>query len=157
MARIVVESKENGPYLVIVDGKPLASICRCGLSSSKPLCDGTHERSGLNAPASTKIEAESPVTSASTIKQKLPITEATVTKGGCPVDAGLATKSRLPFSLPSVVRAEPPAKEATADGELVRTTGVSVETRNVCESCGHVNPEWVRHYCVRCAARLRTA
>ena len=60
MARIVVEYQENGPYLVIVDGKPLASICRCGLSSTKPLCDGAHERSGFTAPG-TQLRKPEPL------------------------------------------------------------------------------------------------
>lgn len=107
MTRIVVKCQENGPYLVFVDGKPLASLCRCGLSSSKPLCDGTHERTGFTAP-------------------------------GVPV-----------------MKSEHPVLAVTPPRELDRTTASPVETRGVCRTCGHVNPEWVRNYCVRCAAKLK--
>jgi CDGSH-type Zn-finger protein len=49
----------NGPYLVTgvklrrEDGSPLpvadrTALCRCGGSSTKPLCDGTHRRNGFS-------------------------------------------------------------------------------------------------------------
>jgi hypothetical protein len=41
-----------------------------------------------------------------------------------------------------------------AIGKLEKATARPVETRNVCKTCGHVNPEWIRNYCVRCAAKL---
>lgn len=28
-------------------GKPTISLCRCGLSSNRPFCDGTHRQQGL--------------------------------------------------------------------------------------------------------------
>ena len=42
----------NGPLTVtLVDGSSVekengATFCRCGLSSNKPFCDGTHKREG---------------------------------------------------------------------------------------------------------------
>lgn len=58
MNRIVVQSQENGPYLVIVGGKPLVSLCRCGLSGTKPLCDRTHERVGRTDPSASVMKSE---------------------------------------------------------------------------------------------------
>jgi hypothetical protein len=40
--------------------------------------------------------------------------------------------------------------------ELDRTIVGSAETRRVCRICGHVNPDWIRYCCVRCAAELKT-
>ncbi len=56
--------RENGPYLIrgpvrVVDAdgnefelpthKPLVALCRCGGSTTKPFCDGTHSRVGFAA------------------------------------------------------------------------------------------------------------
>ena len=45
----LVRVRENGPYAFLadleIDGKPAgtrATLCRCGQSSNKPFCDGTH-------------------------------------------------------------------------------------------------------------------
>lgn len=58
---VVIHVKENGPYLVrgaarLVDadgneydlsGRRSLSLCRCGGSTTKPFCDGTHSRIGF--------------------------------------------------------------------------------------------------------------
>ncbi|WP_430392864.1 CDGSH iron-sulfur domain-containing protein [Bacillus suaedaesalsae] len=55
MAKVQIKVMNNGPYritgeveLVDADGnvfeaKPAFSLCRCGLSSKLPYCDGTHK------------------------------------------------------------------------------------------------------------------
>jgi CDGSH-type Zn-finger protein len=56
MSKVVVHSIENGPNVVLVDGKFVVELCRCGHSSTKPICDGTHKKVGFKAPrAETKI------------------------------------------------------------------------------------------------------
>ncbi len=63
-AEVVIKTRENGPYKIMGavrlidadgreyhlpdDGRPLA-LCRCGGSSTKPFCDGTHRRIGFEA------------------------------------------------------------------------------------------------------------
>lgn len=55
---ITIKLKENGPYLVegefrLVDANgqeiPIrkAALCRCGGSTMKPFCDGTHSKIGF--------------------------------------------------------------------------------------------------------------
>ena len=56
MAEVTIEATPNGPYLVTgtielrdTDGKTLPTkgkvwLCRCGASTKKPLCDGTHSK-----------------------------------------------------------------------------------------------------------------
>ena len=38
----LVQRLRNGPYIVTVGGE-IKSICGCGLSSTLPFCDGTHQ------------------------------------------------------------------------------------------------------------------
>ncbi len=66
MSEIKITAKKNGPYRIegpvkLVDGdgneydltgKPAFSLCRCGHSSNKPFCDGTHNKIGFQAPES---------------------------------------------------------------------------------------------------------
>ncbi len=48
MVRII--ARENGPYLVETGGQIKMALCRCGNSSNKPFCDGTHKKVGFQAP-----------------------------------------------------------------------------------------------------------
>lgn len=60
MAETIITPQENGSYhvrgdfrVVLSDGTELEVeggetwLCRCGNSSSKPFCDGTHKKSGF--------------------------------------------------------------------------------------------------------------
>jgi CDGSH-type Zn-finger protein len=62
MADVQITVRENGPYLVKgpielmdVDGnaytveREMIALCRCGGSTNKPFCDGTHSRLGFQA------------------------------------------------------------------------------------------------------------
>ena len=62
---IEIKVRENGPYLVSggpiaiidADGNPYpldpekknGALCRCGGSTTKPFCDGTHSKTGFQA------------------------------------------------------------------------------------------------------------
>jgi CDGSH-type Zn-finger protein len=65
---ITIKVRENGPYLITNDDAPQVTIvdhegnvltgpkpgkgialCRCGASTTKPFCDGTHSRIGFIA------------------------------------------------------------------------------------------------------------
>ncbi len=72
MSDVSIKVRENGPYLVTgpitltdadgtafdagQDGKPVA-LCRCGGSTTKPFCDGTHSKTGFEA-AERAVQAE---------------------------------------------------------------------------------------------------
>ena len=63
MAEVTIEATPNGPYLVtgpielrdaddtVRPTKGKIWLCRCGGSTKKPFCDGTHSRIGFQAAA----------------------------------------------------------------------------------------------------------
>ncbi len=58
--KAIIEPGKNGPYLVkdlkilknskgeLLEARPMMALCRCGGSSNKPFCDGTHARIGFS-------------------------------------------------------------------------------------------------------------
>ena len=72
---VTIKVNQNGPYLVegevqLVDheGKPIVNpgkvlkLCRCGASSRKPFCDGTHSKIGFRGAeqAAREFDAQQP-------------------------------------------------------------------------------------------------
>ena len=64
MADVTIKVRPNGPFLVTgsieimdADGKtfainpdkPNVALCRCGHSSNRPFCDGSHNQCGFQA------------------------------------------------------------------------------------------------------------
>ncbi|MGH9871399.1 MAG: CDGSH iron-sulfur domain-containing protein [Pyrinomonadaceae bacterium] len=62
MAEVTIRPTKNGPLIVegpvdlfdndgnkITVEKPRLALCRCGASSNKPFCDGTHSVIGFQA------------------------------------------------------------------------------------------------------------
>lgn len=76
MDEVEIVVRLNGPYLVkgpvrLVDAegnefaveKSTIALCRCGASTTKPFCDGTHSKQGFDAatravPESAEVQAE---------------------------------------------------------------------------------------------------
>jgi CDGSH-type Zn-finger protein len=63
MSDVTIKTREHGPLLVtgavtIIDhlgnkydttGKETIALCRCGASTRRPFCDGTHKSTGFQA------------------------------------------------------------------------------------------------------------
>lgn len=63
MADVTIKANQNGPFLVsgpvtVIDhegnafdlgGKETVALCRCGHSSKRPFCDGSHKTCGFTA------------------------------------------------------------------------------------------------------------
>jgi CDGSH-type Zn-finger protein len=68
---VTITVRPNGPFrvegpikLINTDGKeidlagkPAVSLCRCGASTNKPFCDGTHSKIGFQAAAAAVPES----------------------------------------------------------------------------------------------------
>ena len=66
---ITIKVRDNGPYVVEGEFKltdangneiPIkkAALCRCGGSTTKPFCDGTHSKIGFQGAAAAVQESE---------------------------------------------------------------------------------------------------
>ena len=63
MAEVTIETRPNGPYVVtgtielhdtngnVLPAQARTVLCRCGASTKKPFCDGTHSKIGFQAAA----------------------------------------------------------------------------------------------------------
>jgi 3-phenylpropionate/trans-cinnamate dioxygenase ferredoxin subunit len=63
MADVTIEARPNGPYVVtgtvelrdtsgtVLPTQVRTVLCRCGASTKKPFCDGTHSKAGFQAAA----------------------------------------------------------------------------------------------------------
>ena len=73
MADVEIKVRENGPYRVtgpvrIIDAEgnefdlaeqgEVIALCRCGGSTTKPFCDGTHSKIGFDAATRAVAESE---------------------------------------------------------------------------------------------------
>ena len=71
MADVTITVRENGPYVVrgpiqILDAsgnefrveREAVALCRCGGSTTKPFCDGTHSKIGFQAAERAVREAD---------------------------------------------------------------------------------------------------
>jgi 3-phenylpropionate/trans-cinnamate dioxygenase ferredoxin subunit len=72
MADVTIRIRPNGPYLVTGpialtdengnpisnEGKENVALCRCGGSTNKPFCDGTHSKIGFAGATKAVAEAE---------------------------------------------------------------------------------------------------
>jgi 3-phenylpropionate/trans-cinnamate dioxygenase ferredoxin subunit len=70
MAHVTIETIKNGPYIVTgevelidVEGNMFPvqkrmALCRCGASTEKPVCDGTHSEFGFKAAENAVTESK---------------------------------------------------------------------------------------------------
>jgi CDGSH-type Zn-finger protein len=73
VAEVEIKTRENGPYRVqgpvriidadgnefdLSDKGEVIALCRCGGSTTKPFCDGTHSKIGFQAAERAVAEAE---------------------------------------------------------------------------------------------------
>jgi CDGSH-type Zn-finger protein len=71
MAEVTIEARPNGPYIVtgtielrdtngnVLQTQSRTVLCRCGASTNKPFCDGTHSKIGFQA-AEAAVAHEKP-------------------------------------------------------------------------------------------------
>jgi CDGSH-type Zn-finger protein len=74
MAEVTIEVRPNGPYIIngsielrdangnVLPTQTRTVLCRCGASTNKPFCDGTHSKVGFQAAARAVPEAAEGVT-----------------------------------------------------------------------------------------------
>jgi CDGSH-type Zn-finger protein len=72
MSDVKITVLKNGPYKVegvitlmhgdapVATPGPAVFLCRCGASSTKPFCDGTHSKIGFQAAAQAVPESREP-------------------------------------------------------------------------------------------------
>jgi CDGSH-type Zn-finger protein len=49
MSKVEIKSVENGPNVVLLDGRVFTAMCRCGATNNQPYCDGTHAKTHFSA------------------------------------------------------------------------------------------------------------
>ena len=82
MAGVTIKVSKDGPYrvegeptLVDHEGNPIAlpgpkfSLCRCGASTRKPFCDGTHSKIGFKGAEEARREFDEQGSGAAGAKQ----------------------------------------------------------------------------------------
>jgi CDGSH-type Zn-finger protein len=75
MADVTIEVRPNGPYIIngsvelrdangnVLPTQTRTVLCRCGASTNKPFCDGTHSKVGFQAAARAVPESTESATS----------------------------------------------------------------------------------------------